>query len=143
MRPRTYSAWTEATQGRGLLLGGTRRAGELQAPAVFAQAAIDVPAREAQIAAQMVDPCPLGGKSGPGCQRLRVGEIGEGAVQVIGDPLDRGSPDQRPASLRLARRRRQRDLMGGQGGRHPPEIVQQVALEAGQGVALGRFAGEP
>ena len=116
----------QAAERRRLVLGRPGLAGQLQAPAVLPQAALDVPAREVQVAAQEVDAGLLGREPEARGGRLGALEVRERPIQVVGDPLDRREPDQRPAPLRVARRRGQRILVGGQGGRHPAEVVQDV-----------------
>ena len=67
--------------------------------------------------------------------RRRLGplQIGEGAIQILGHPLDRGEPDQGAAGRALVLAGgRERRLVGRARRRHRPEIVQDLALQAGQ-----------
>src|SRR4051812_3323097 len=133
---------SQATERRRLVFGRAGRAGELEAPAVLPQTTLDVPAWEVQVTAEEVDAGLLGAEPAGGGRRLGAREVRERAVQVVGDPLDRREPDQRPAPLRVVRRRGQRILVGRQGGRHLAEVVQDVAPEAAQREAAGSVAGE-
>ena len=104
----------EAAERCCLQLGRARGARRLEAPAVFAQAALDVAPREAEIAAQIVDLARLGAEALGGRCHLGVLQVGERPVQIVGHALDRGEADPGPAALGVARRR-------GQGApRRPP-----------------------
>lgn len=105
------------------------------------EAALDVAAREAQIAAQEVDAGRLGGEPEARGHRLGARKVRERPRQVIRDPLDRSAPDQRPALLGLARCRGQCSLVGRERSRHLAEIVQDVTAQAAEGEAVGLAAG--
>ena len=134
----------EAAERRRFLLNRAGFAGQFEAPAVRPQAALDVAAREAQVAAEEVDAGRLRGElpAAGGGRRLGALEIRECAVQVVGDPLHRREPDQRPATLAVVRCRGQRGFKGGQGGRHLAEVVQDVGPERAEDEAVGPVAGE-
>ena len=69
-------------------------------------------------------------------------EIGEGAVEVVGDGLDSGAPDPCAAALGVVSRGTERSLEGLQGFRSFAEVEKDVAPQAAQGGAVGGLAGE-
>ena len=137
IRPRTYSASPSPPKRRGLQLRRLGLAREIEAPAVLAQAAGDVAAGKAEIAAQVVDARGLGEEAlrRRGC--LGALQVGERPVKVVGHALDRGKADPGPAALGVVRGRVQRPLVGHERLGHDAEVVQDVALEQGERGPVG------
>jgi hypothetical protein len=132
----------EPAQGRRLELRRAGPARQLQAAPVLVQAARDVAAGEAKVAAQEVDAGEFGEQPLRLRRRLGAGQVRECAVQVVGDALNGGEPDQGPAALRLPLRRGEGLLVGRARPRHGAEVVQDVPAVAGELEAVGPLRGE-
>ena len=113
IRPRTYSASprppsaaasSSADPGRRGPAPGSCRCSRRQ-PSMSPRGKNRLPRRKWMRACSAVSPCADGRRLGPL-------QVGEGPVQVVGDPLDRREPDPGPAPLGVARRRGQRALVG-------------------------------
>ena len=122
----------QPAQGCRLQLGRSGLAREIEAPAVLAQAARDVAAGKAEIAAQVVDARGLGEETlrSRGC--LGALQVGKRPVKIVGHALDRGKADPGPAALGVARGHVKRPLVGHERLGHHAEVVQDVALEQGE-----------
>ena len=126
----------QTTERLRLEFGRADLAGEAQALLVLGEAALNVAAREMEVAAQEVDVRALLDEVVPLSRGLGPVEVGECAVQVFGDPLHgcETKPDRRP--LAVVRGGPERALVGGPRLRHRAEVVQDLALKAGEGEAV-------
>ena len=137
IRPRTYSASPSPPRAAASSSGVSGPASEIEAPAVLAQAAGDVAAGKAEIAAQVVDARGLGEETlrSRGC--LGALQVGERPVKIVGHALDRGKADPGPAALGVVRGHVKRPLVGHERLGHDAEVVQDVALEQGERGPVG------
>jgi phage tail protein X len=95
----------EPAQRHGFQLRCIGLPGQVETGAMFAQAAVDVPLGEAQVAAQEVDARPLGREMMTHGDLFGLPKIGEGPIEIIGDPLHGCRPDPCLAPLDVIDRR--------------------------------------
>ena len=132
----------EAAQGRRLAARARRAPRELEAAAVLAQAALDVAAREAEVAAQVVDARSLG-ERGPAGRGRRLGalQVGEAPSRSSVTRLTAASPiqaRQRSASLSAAASAPRRP----RAPRHVARSCRMSPCEAGEREAVGALGRE-
>ena len=91
----------ESAQGLGLQLGQVGLKSEFEALLMFSEAAADVAAREMQVAAQEMDAGAHLDEPVPLSRGLGAVEVGECAVEILGDPLHRreAEPRRRPLAV--------------------------------------------
>ena len=95
---------------------------------MLAHAALDIAAREEEIAAQEMAARLLRNQPVLDGGRLSPVQVCERPLQVVGDPLHRSEPEPDAASLGVTRCRVHRAFVGTGGGRHGTQVMQNVAL---------------
>jgi hypothetical protein len=97
---------------------------------VLGEAALDVAAREMQVAAQEMDAGAHFHEPVLLSRSLSAVQIGEGAVEIVGDPFYRGQSEPRRSPCAIVSSKLERPLVGDPRFGHRTEVVEDLAVQA-------------